>query len=134
MACHASRCWTTPSWTGAIGKTQAELSRLSNLPAIKVKPPSDEFLISSAQNWNKLHLAVVRVAKVTGGWADYLEKPEQADNLYARILNDINQRYVVGYYPKNRIRDGKRRSISIEVRGHPEYFVIGRKSYFAPQP
>lgn len=128
MLDHAKLDWSNRQ------NANAELSRLSNLPAIKVKPPSDEFLISSAQNWNKLHLAVVRVAKVTGGWADYLEKPEQADNLYARILNDINQRYVVGYYPKNRTRDGKRRSISIEVRGHPEYSVIGRKTYLAPQP
>jgi len=115
-------------------KANAILHRLHNLPEPYATLPSDDILIRSAQHWNDLHLGVTRVASVTGGWADYLEKPEQADNLYARILNDINQRYVVGYYPKNRTRDGKRRSVSIEVRGHPEYAVIGRKTYFAPQP
>ena len=52
------------------------------------------------------------------------KQPEQASELYSRVLNDINRRYVIGYYPTNRTRDGKRRNVSIEVRGHPEYIVI----------
>jgi VWFA-related protein len=125
---HAKLDWNNRQEADAI------LHRLHNLPKPYATLPSDDILIRSAQHWNDLHLGVTRVANVTGGWADYLERPEQADDLYARILNDINQRYVVGYYPKNRTRDGKRRSVSIEVRGHPEYAVIGRKTYFAPQP
>jgi len=78
-------------------------------------------------------LALASLAKGTGAWADYLEQPEQANELYTRVLNDINRRYVIGYYPTNRTRDGKRRKVSIEVRGHPEYIVVGRKTYFAPQ-
>jgi hypothetical protein len=38
---------------------------------------------------------------------------------------------VIGYYPTNRARDGRRRKISIEVRDHPEYTVWGQKAYFA---
>jgi hypothetical protein len=45
----------------------------------------------------------------------------------------IENRYVVGYYPKNEARDGTRRSVKIEVKGHPEYVVLGRKTYFAPE-
>ena len=41
-------------------------------------------------------------------------------------------RYVVGFYPANKERDGKRRRVQVEVRGHPEYTVWGRKSYYAP--
>ena len=47
------------------------------------------------------------------------------------ILSDINERYVVGYYPTNKNRDGKRRKINIAVKGHPEYTILGRRSYFA---
>jgi hypothetical protein len=50
------------------------------------------------------------------------------------VLNDINQRYVIAYYPKNHVRDGKRRKISFEIRGHPDYLIVGRRSYFAPLP
>jgi VWFA-related protein len=115
-------------------KAQEELWRLRNLPARPMNPPTDEFLLRNAARWSHLHLGVVQLAKATGGWADYLEKPEQADGLYAHVLNDINQRYIISYYPKNRVRDGKRRKISFEVRGHPEYTILGRRSYFAPQP
>lgn len=47
------------------------------------------------------------------------------------ILTDIDRRYVIGYYPTNRARDGKRRKVQIEIRNHPEYVVWGQKTYFA---
>jgi VWFA-related protein len=115
-------------------KSQEVFWRSRNLPARPANPPTDELLLRNAARWTHLHLGVVQVAKATGGWADYLEKPEQADSLYAHVLNDINQRYVIAYYPKNRARDGQRRKVSFEVRGHPEYMILGRRSYFAPQP
>jgi VWFA-related protein len=115
-------------------KSTEELWRSRNMPTRSADPPTDEVLIRNASRWIHLHLGVVQLAKATGGWADYLEKPEQADGLYAHVLNDINQRYVIAYYPKNHARDGQRRKVSFEVRGHPEYIILGRRSYFAPQP
>jgi VWFA-related protein len=76
--------------------------------------------------------AAARVSTMTGGWMAYLEKPEQADGIYTTILKDINQRYVIGYYPTNTARDGKPRNVRITVRDHPEYYVHGRNSYYAP--
>jgi len=78
------------------------------------------------------HSAQAYLAGITGGWADFLEEPEQATKVYSKILSDVNRRYVVGYYPSNKQHDGKRRTIKIEVRGHPEYTVHGRSSYYAP--
>jgi hypothetical protein len=79
----------------------------------------------------KLQDALSAVAPLSGGWTEFLEQPEQADKIYARIFSDINQRYIVGYYPTNRTRDGKRRKIDFQVKGHPEYQILGRRSYFA---
>jgi VWFA-related protein len=117
-------------------RASAELRRVNNIPDqnSRLRMPSDSALMANAQLWYRLHLALASLAKGTGAWADYLEQPEQANELYTRVLNDINRRYVIGYYPTNRTRDGKRRTVSIEVRGHPEYNVAGRKTYFAPQP
>jgi VWFA-related protein len=79
--------------------------------------------------------AAAKVATATGGWTAFLELPEQADEIYERILADVNSRYVVGYYyPAGRPRDGKRHQFSITVKDHPEYQVAGRKSYVAPEP
>jgi VWFA-related protein len=122
---HARRDWENRL------KANAQLHPGAKLPEPTMTPP-DEVLQRNAEHWTRLHLGVVGVAKITGGWAQYLEQPEQAEQLYAQILNDINQRYVMAYYPTNRKRDGMRRKVSIEIRGHPEYVIVGRKSYFAP--
>jgi VWFA-related protein len=78
------------------------------------------------------HISIAKLARLSGGWPDSLDQPEQADEVYGRIFTDINSRYVIGYYPSNKEHDGKRRNVKIEVRGHPEYVVWGRKTYFAP--
>lgn len=77
-------------------------------------------------------IAVNRVAELGGGWAAFLDRPDQAAEIYFAILSDINDRYVIGYYPTNAEWDGQLRNVRIEVRGHPEYKVHGRTSYYAP--
>ena len=74
--------------------------------------------------------AMVKVAEVSGGNAGFIEKPEDAENIYSEIFTVIKNRYVIGYYPTNEQKDGKRREVKIEVRNHPEYIVTGRKGYF----
>jgi len=75
--------------------------------------------------------AAARVAELTGGWTSFLETPEQANEVYGHILADINHRYIIGYYPANKVMDGTLRRVRVEVRGHPEYAVQGRRSYYA---
>jgi hypothetical protein len=82
----------------------------------------------------KVQSALAVIATLTGGWTEFLELPSQAHEIYSRIFSDINKRYIVGYYPTNKEHDGKRRKISVEVRDHPEYVVLGRKAYYAPGP
>lgn len=77
--------------------------------------------------------AMFEVADLSGGHTDYLEKPEDAEIVYSTILKVIDNRYVIGYYSTNQEQDGKQRKIKIEVRGHPEYIILGRKTYFAAQ-
>ena len=91
-------------------------------------------LIWQTQTMERLQSALSVVAGLTGGWTEFLETPEEADAIYSRIFSDINQRYIVGYYPTNKERDGKRRKIDFQVKGHPEYQILGRRTYFAPGP
>lgn len=89
---------------------------------------------NNAEHNAKLQELLTAVAPLTGGWTEFLEQPEQADKIYARILSDINQRYIVGFYPTHAVQDGKRRKIDFQVKGHPEYQILGRRSYFARSP
>jgi VWFA-related protein len=110
-----------------------ELMRARNqtLPSPSATPLPEEFFVKHSERWMRMHRALMGLAEHTGAWAEFLERPDQADEIYTRVLSDIDRRYVIGYYPTNRNRDGKRRKVSIEVRGHPEYAVWGQKNYFA---
>jgi VWFA-related protein len=110
-----------------------ELLKAKNLPVPKTNPvePPESFFDTYGSSWQKRQMALMGLAKYTGTIPEFLERPSQADEIYTRILTDIDRRYVIGYYPTNRLRDGLRRKVSIEVRGHPEYTVWGQKSYFA---
>jgi hypothetical protein len=110
-----------------------DLLRARNFSVPKTKPvePPDEFFNTYGSNWLRRQMALMGLAKFTGTIPEFLEEPGQADEIYTRVLTDIDRRYVIGYYPTNRLHDGQRRKINIEVRGHPEYTVWGQKSYFA---
>jgi len=112
----------------------AEILRARNIPLPQEPPngPPNEFLMRYANQWRSRQMAMVQMAKLTGAWPEFLEQPGQADEIYTRILTDMDRRYILGYYPINRARDGKRRKVQVEVRGHPEYLVWGQKTYFAP--
>jgi VWFA-related protein len=79
----------------------------------------------------KLQSALVEVSTLSGGWADFLETPTQAQSIYSRIFADINDRYIVGYYPTNKKLDGRRHKFNVEIKGHPEYSIVGRRFYYA---
>jgi len=113
-------------------KAYTELLRLKD-PYTKVEttPPTKVFFETSARLWLRRQTALVNLSKLTGAWAEFLEQPGQAEEIYDRILKDIDRRYVIGYYPTNRARDGKRRRVRIEIRNHPEYEVWGHKTYFS---
>ena len=74
-------------------------------------------------------IAMFKVAELSGGFTSFVEKPEDAENVYSDIFTVIKNRYVIGYYPTNRRRDGKPRQVTIQVRNHPEFTVTGRKAY-----
>lgn len=114
----------TPAKTKEISEAREQERKKRLLPQILEATLSDELKVQST---------LFEVAKTSGGWAEFLENQSQATAIYARILADLNERYIVGYYPTNKERDGRRRQVNIEVKGHPEYVIAGRKWYYAPE-
>jgi len=85
-----------------------------------------------AEDTVTLQSALAVLSTITGGWIEFLNQTSQAPEIYSRIVSDMSQRYLVGYYSTNKMHDGKRRKISITIRHHPDYVVMGRKAYYAP--
>ena len=120
----------TSEWLPTLSKGAREAFKARDEARKRVTPV--QALIYRAEEYAKLQSALVELSSLSGGWTEFLETPTQAQAIYSRIFSDINERYIVGFYPTNKIKDGKRRKFNIEVKGHPEYTILGRKSYFAP--
>lgn len=94
------------------------------------KKLTPEILRARIDHELKVQVALTDLAQLSGGWAEFLETKTHAADIYKRIVEDLNQRYILGYYPTNKEHDGKRRRIKVEVKGHPEYSITSRKSYY----
>jgi VWFA-related protein len=119
------------AWSMFGGKSAEQMRKMEAERWNSLPPEQLKYEVETAV---KIQTALAEVAPLTGGWTSYLEQPAQADEIYSRIFADISRRYVIGYYPTNKEHDGKRRKVNVEVRGHPDFTVLGRKSYIAPDP
>ena len=74
------------------------------------------------------------LARVSGGRSVVAATLADARAAFARVAEDIGTQYSLGYYPTNKARDGKYRSIKLEVRGLKDKTVIrSRDGYYAPK-
>ena len=105
----------------------------ANYTAINSRALPEDVVKTYVKTMLKQQTALTAVARASGGFADYIRTPDEAGAVYSRILSGINDLYLVGYYPANQTRDGRRRTVKVEVRGHPEYQVSGLKTYAAPE-
>jgi VWFA-related protein len=114
-------------WLPTMSKGAREAFRARDEARRKLAPI--QVLQYRAEEYAKLQSALTEVSNISGGWTEFLESPTQAQAIYSRIFSDINERYIVGYYPANKQRGGQRRKFTVEVKGHPEYTILGRTSY-----
>lgn len=128
-------------------KKKWEIERNRNLRSLginpaNIHPPSKEVLERAKETQEKIKKYypngmpdaqefLSNLSQHSGGWIEFLEEPEQADGIYNRILAELNTRYIIGYNPTNETKDGKRRTVKIEVKNHPEYKILGKTSYIA---
>ena len=74
------------------------------------------------------------LARVSGGRSVEAATLTDARAAFAQVADDIGKQYSLGYYPTNKARDGKYRSIKLEVRGLKDKTVVrARDGYYAPK-
>lgn len=87
----------------------------------------------SMQHMIKQQATLASVALKSGGYTSFLETPEDADGIYTDILKVINNRYIIGYYSTNQDLSKKHRKVKVEIKGHPEFKILGKTSYVASE-
>lgn len=74
------------------------------------------------------------LAKASGGRNFLAATLRDAREAFGRVAAEIGTQYSLGYYPTNKARDGKFRTIKVEVQGVADKaHVRAREGYYAPK-
>lgn len=74
------------------------------------------------------------LARASGGRNFLAASLRDAREAFAKVANEIGTQYSLGYYPTNKARDGKFRTIKVEVQGvQDKAQVRAREGYYAPK-
>ena len=74
------------------------------------------------------------LAKASGGRNFLAATLGDAREAFRRVAGEIGTQYSLGYYPTNKARDGKFRTIKVEVQGvQDKAQVRAREGYYAPK-
>jgi Ca-activated chloride channel homolog len=75
------------------------------------------------------------ITELTGGRAFTIDNPNDLADVATKIGIELRNQYVLGYRPKNIVRDGKWRKIKVKLmppKGLPPLKVYARTGYYAP--
>lgn len=87
----------------------------------------------SRQLYNLARQEMSELARSTGGKTFNAASLQDARAAFAQVADDIGTQYSLGYYSTNKARDGRYRSIRVEVRGVKDAQVRAREGYQAPK-
>ena len=128
---------------GRLALSQKQLQRFRELfvPKAKAEDFNDfcrmgpfERMSISRELYNLARREMNDLARVTGGRGFTAATLADAKAAFARVAADIGTMYSLGYYPTNKTRDGKFRSIKLEVRGLKDKAQVrARDGYYAPK-
>ncbi len=125
----------------ALSKKQLQRYRELFVPKAKAEDFDDfcrmgpfERMSISRDLYNLARREMNELARVSGGRSFPAATLADAKAAFARVAADIGTMYSLGYYPTNKARDGKFRSIKLEVRGTKDKAEVrARDGYYAPK-
>ena len=71
------------------------------------------------------------LAGESGSHIYHARNVEDLNGVYERVVRDLGRVYIIGYQPKNRIRDGSWRSVSVQVVNRPDLTARSKRGYYA---
>jgi VWFA-related protein len=128
---------------GQLSLSQKQIERYRRL--ITPPPKAEEFngfcrmgpferMSISRELYNVARREMNDLSRVSGGRSFQAATLADARAAFARVAADIGTLYSLGYYPTNKTRDGKFRSIKLELKGVTQKAQIrARDGYYAPK-
>jgi VWFA-related protein len=76
---------------------------------------------------------LAQLAEACGTTLYRAAKIEDLENVYDRVMKDLGTVYSIGYRPSNRVRDGKWRSVTVQLNEHTDLVARSKRGYYARQ-
>jgi VWFA-related protein len=84
--------------------------------------------------YNLARSEMAELARSSGGKAFEAADLRDARAAFAQVAAEIGTQYSLGYYPTNKVRDGRFRTIRVELKGVARGAQVrAREGYYAPQ-
>jgi VWFA-related protein len=72
-----------------------------------------------------------QLALESGSLLYHARKVEDLHGVYEQVIRNLGTVYSIGYHPKNHLRDGSWRSVSVRLVNRPDLAVRTRRGYYA---
>jgi Ca-activated chloride channel family protein len=128
---------------GRLTLSQKQLQRYRRVFTPKARPEdqvdfcemgSFERMQVSRDLYNLARREMNELGKASGGRNFLAASLHDARAAFALVATEIGTQYSLGYYPTNKARDGKFRTIRVEVQGLPDKAQVrAREGYYAPK-
>lgn len=76
---------------------------------------------------------LAQLAEACGTTLYRAAKIEDLENVYETVMKDLGTVYSIGYRPSNRVRDGRWRSIVVQLHEHSDLTARAKRGYYAKQ-
>ncbi|HEV2762464.1 MAG TPA: VWA domain-containing protein, partial [Pyrinomonadaceae bacterium] len=123
---------------GAIRLSRAQMQRYRRLFA-QGADPADYGSFCRLGQFERMHISrtlyrlargeMNELARETGGRTFPVMDLQEARAAFRQVASEIGTQYSLGYYPTNKTRDGRFRSIRVQVRGVRDAQVRAREGY-----
>jgi VWFA-related protein len=128
---------------GQLSLSQKQIERYRRLIVPAAKAPDFNSFCSmgpfermsiSRELYNIARREMNDLSRVSGGRSFQAATLADARAAFARVAADIGTLYSIGYYPTNKARDGKFRTIKLELKGVKDKAQVrARDGYYAPK-
>jgi len=76
---------------------------------------------------------LAQLAETCGTTVYKAAKIEDLETVYDQVIRDLGTVYSIGYRPLNRVRDGKWRSVAVQVNEHSGLVARSKRGYYAKE-
>jgi len=72
-----------------------------------------------------------QLAEASGSRLYHANKLKDLDDVYKQVIGDLGRIYSIGYRPSNSSRDGKWRSVTVQIHARPDVTPRTRQGYYS---